>query len=91
MAEKGRARHPLRRRFTSALQARLQLLWPFLCPLVIENSFPTFHRGTAGNPARYNAVSLEIMRTADYTDVTDETDDKTEGTFYVQIRILNRR
>jgi hypothetical protein len=53
--------HPLRRRFTSALQARLQLLWTFLCPPVIENSFPTFHRGTARNPARYNAENLDFF------------------------------
>jgi hypothetical protein len=40
-----------------------------------------FHRGTARNLARYNAESLEIMRTADYTDVTDETDDKNRRNF----------
>jgi hypothetical protein len=29
------------------------------------------HRGTAGNPARYNAESLEFLKAADYADFTD--------------------
>jgi hypothetical protein len=32
-----------------------------------------FHRGTAGNPARYNAESLDFFEEiADYADTTDE-------------------